>query len=868
MVGESIGHYEVLEQLGAGAMGEVYRALDTNLKRNVAIKVLPEELVEDADRLARLQREAQLLAAMNHPNVASIYSLEQAVGKRFLVLELIEGESLDDLIANRLPVDDVLRLCGQIAEALEAAHRAGIIHRDLKPANIMVTPERRAKVLDFGIAKAVDGGGGLDTANLTELTGTGMIVGTAPYMSPEQVRDQPLDSRTDIWAFGCVLYEMLAGKRAFGRETVGDTLCAILEHEPDWSALPTNTPLAVDSLLRRCLQKDPQLRLRDIGDAWVEINGVLTSSPGRRSTLANTDGFGGRARIKRRGSRGATIALLAAGAAVVFGALRAIGPAQPRPTPAPTHRQITFTGDATDAAISPDGTAIVYVTGKRGKAQRLMLADVGGGPAVEILVGRSVLNPEWSPDGSMLTVAAQRDQPAPVRVYLVRRLGGDPRHVGKGLHSTWSPDGTDIAYALQAPPGFWVFSESTGEADFAALDGYDFNHGLSWSPGGDRLAVLTEITATGEFEILTVDRNGADRRTVVALTDRLSSPRWAPNGEALYFLRHAGSLGEVLRVDISSTGDPMGEPVVVLSGLQPGDNFNLSADGGALTYSTSLRTSNLWLAELPGDGSDKAPSLRQLTTGTSLIEWPSFSPDGQWIAYAAETGTGANVFRIPAGGGDPVQLTFSDDYQTSPVWSPDGGSLAFTASDDDGASVWMMGADGTQPRRLPGTRPSTDEMRVAWAPGRLPLYELSGNQNMSLLDVGTNEERSLVADQDRGFVFSPQYSPDGSQVAVYWNRLPRAAIWLVTLEPYSERVLTDTALDPIGWSADGTWVYAVRIRDDYVARVPATGGDVEVLFRLPGDVSRGSVDSTGTRIVVPVGVVQSDVFLVQNFDPK
>ncbi len=262
MVGESIGHYEVLEQLGAGAMGEVYRALDTSLKRNVAIKVLPDDLAEDADRLARFQREAHLLAAMNHPNVASIYSLEQAVGKRFLVLELIEGENLNDLISDRLPVDDALRLCGQIAAALEAAHSAGIIHRDLKPANIMVTREGRAKVLDFGIAKAVDGSGGaLDTAKLTELTGTGMIVGTASYMSPEQVRDQPLEKRTDIWAFGCVLYEMLAGKRAFERETVGDTLCAILEHEPDWSALSTNTPLAVGSLLRRCLQKDPSAQL-------------------------------------------------------------------------------------------------------------------------------------------------------------------------------------------------------------------------------------------------------------------------------------------------------------------------------------------------------------------------------------------------------------------------------------------------------------------------------------------------------------------------------------------------------------------------------------------------------------------------------
>ena len=287
MVGKTLGHYEILEPLGSGGMGEVYRARDTTLKRDVAIKILPEELSADPDRLARLEREAHLLAALNHPHIATIYALEEDQGTSFLVLEMVKGESLEKRLAKgALPVEKALDLCKQIAEALEAAHGEGIIHRDLKPANVLITPDGIAKVIDFGLAKPTAATGRGSEANMSHSptvtvagTQTGVILGTAPYMSPEQVRGQPLDRRADIWAFGCVLYEMLTGSRAFARETVADTLAAIIEAEPDWSRLPANTPVAVRALLRRCLRKELKLRLRDIGDAWVEINEAMGASP-------------------------------------------------------------------------------------------------------------------------------------------------------------------------------------------------------------------------------------------------------------------------------------------------------------------------------------------------------------------------------------------------------------------------------------------------------------------------------------------------------------------------------------------------------------------------------------------------------------
>ncbi len=282
--GTRLGHYEIIEQLGAGGMGEVYRAHDTNLKRDVAIKVLPQELSADPDRLARLEREAHVLAALNHSNIAAIYGLEDEGDQRFIVMEVVEGETLAEKIARsgRIEVDEALEIARQIAEALEAAHEKGIVHRDLKPANVMLTPHGKVKVLDFGLAKSTDAVVGSSDTDLSqsptlvvEGTQTGVILGTAAYMSPEQARGKPLDKRTDIWSFGCVLYEMMTATRAFGRETMVDTLSAILEHEPEWENLPGDTLAGVRTLLVRTLQKDAHRRLRDIGDARLEMEDAL-----------------------------------------------------------------------------------------------------------------------------------------------------------------------------------------------------------------------------------------------------------------------------------------------------------------------------------------------------------------------------------------------------------------------------------------------------------------------------------------------------------------------------------------------------------------------------------------------------------------
>ena len=369
MIDENIAHYHILGKLGAGGMGEVYRATDTRLGRDVALKALPEAFARDAERMARFEREAKVLASLNHPSIASIHGLEESGSKRALVMELVEGPTLAERIKQgAISLDEALPIAKQIAEALEYAHERGIIHRDLKPSNVKVRPDGQVKVLDFGLAKALEGEASAEelqnSPTLTAAaTRAGVLLGTAAYMSPEQARGKRVDRRADIWAFGCVLYEMLTGQRTFTGETTSDTLAAVIKSDPEWTSLPASTPLRIRELLRRCLQKDPKNRLQAIGEARIAIEEVLSGSAA--TVTAPVSAFAHpRSRIAFVASLAGLVAALATG--FVFWKLR------PRPEPrALTRFALALPADQRLAmlafpavAISPDGTELVFVAGQ------------------------------------------------------------------------------------------------------------------------------------------------------------------------------------------------------------------------------------------------------------------------------------------------------------------------------------------------------------------------------------------------------------------------------------------------------------------------------------------------------------------------
>ena len=397
--GDKLSHYEILEPIGKGGMGEVYRARDGKLGRDVAIKILPDEFAQDTERLKRFQREAKVLASLNHPNIASIYGLEQSESTHYLVLELVPGETLAERIARGpIPVDEALAITTKIAEALEEAHEQRIVHRDLKPANIKLTPDDKVKVLDYGLAKALSeetpaADGSMSPTLTRDGTRIGVILGTAAYMSPEQAKGKPVDKRADIWAFGAVLYEMLTGKRAFFGEDVSDTLAAVLRAEPDWDALPENVPASVRELLRRCLAKNPRERLRDIGDASL----LMDASAGLGSSSLQQP-------IAQSSRVPWLVALVAVVGAVTFAALSRNDTLRPTPThlsiPLPASNPLAF-GVFPNVAISRDGTRVAFAA-RAGETAQLFVRELGTQTVQPVAGTEEAESPLFSLDGTAL----------------------------------------------------------------------------------------------------------------------------------------------------------------------------------------------------------------------------------------------------------------------------------------------------------------------------------------------------------------------------------------------------------------------------------------------------------------------------------
>ncbi len=528
MIGQSISHYRILEKLGEGGMGEVYLAQDTTLKRDVAIKVLPERFTQDAERLARFEREAQLLASLNHPNIAAIHSFEHSDGVHFLAMELVEGETLAQRVAKGpLPVEEALEVCRQIAEGLEAAHESGVIHRDLKPANVNITPEGKVKILDFGLAKALEGE--IPAADIShsptrtgEMTSAGVILGTAAYMSPEQARGKPVDKRTDIWAFGCVLFEALTGRQEFGGETISDCIAKVLQKEPDWEALPEKTPWRIRDLLRRCLQKDPHDRLHHIADARIEIRQAQTEPVD--PTLAQVTPVVASSSW-RWAILGGVIALIGCIAGFLLWNL-----ADDSPLPQATVAQFPValpegaTLRARLLALSLDGTQLVYAAHRGGTPQLYLRAldELESKPIPHTEGGQQ---PFFSPDGKWVGFFS-RDEQALKKVSL---LGGTPQtlcEVKISRGGSWGQDGT-IVFGQR--PGIWRVSDAGGTPE--ELSGVGLGYFPQILPGGK--AVLFRVPGEEGPNIAVLSLETGEEKVLIK---RGSYPRYAPTGHLIYAL--------------------------------------------------------------------------------------------------------------------------------------------------------------------------------------------------------------------------------------------------------------------------------------------------------------------------------------------
>lgn len=682
-------HYEIIEKLGQGGMGEVYRALDRNLGRQVAVKVLPQEFSEEPERLARFEREAKLLAALNHPNIASIYGLEEAGKKRFLVLELVEGETLNTrLDRGTLPVEEALETCRQVADGLEAAHEKGVIHRDLKPGNIMITPEGKVKILDFGLAKAhAAETTGIDIANsptiTAQMTEPGVILGTAAYMSPEQARSRSVDRRTDIWAFGCVLFECLTGKRTFHGETVSDTLAHILKGEPDWGALPQNTPTAIRSLLRRCLQKNPKNRLRDIGDARIEIDDALTASAAEIMGAARPVS---KWRILFWAASGLTLVLCCV---LLWSLLRS-----PRATPgAMKHLMINLPEKAPVApagtsplgvgrpalTLSPDGSILVYVA-VVGDHTQLYLRRMDQDEIQPIQGTDGAHSPFFSPDGKWVGFFADE------KLKKVPISGGEPEILCAaplGFGGSWGS--TDIIFFIPTDTTeIWKISSVGGSPQpLINLASQKESLACHWPeilPGGD--AVLYSLR-DGGISVFSV-RSG--RRKM--FLDSGSYARYSPSGHIVYADR--GKLRAV-RFQLDKL-EVTGLPVTVLDGVrterQGAAQFALSRDG-SIAYVPGIDATLGTLQWIDRSGKAEPLGLPKADYGAFKI-----SPDGQAIAIPIIEAGNSNIWIYNLTRGTLTRFTFGQaDY--SPIWTPDGRWIVFSSGGNGTEHFYKKLADGS-----------------------------------------------------------------------------------------------------------------------------------------------------------------------------
>ena len=864
--GSRVGPFEILGPLGRGGMGEVFRARDTRLRREVAIKALPEAFARDAERRARFEREARLLGALNHANIATLFGIEEAGGALYLVLELIEGEGLEQKLAGgALPFGEALGVASQVAAGLEAAHGLGIIHRDLKPSNVKVRPDGTVKVLDFGLARMADDPAASDATGAPTVTsggtGTGIVLGTAAYMSPEQARGKPLDRRTDIFSFGGLLYECLTGERAFNGQTVSDTMAAVLTAEPDWTAPGADVPPRLNSLLRRCLQKDPARRLRDIGDARLEIEEIRAEGSGAGAPAVLRGGGGSSARFRAPLLYG--LAGLLGGALLVFAAVRLAGRGEaPTPSspvsailPLPEGTRINA-GASPMIAISPDGATVVFRAGVGGVG-RLYRRALAGGESQPIPGTERGFAPFFSPDGQWLGFLTLSE------LKKVPMSGGEPILVAElppvSHGAAWMHDGS-VVVARTNNNGLFRVSSAGGPLErFVPLDASRGEHALLWPqelPGG--LGILVTVVRGEDFqdmasaEVAVIEPATGKRHVLI---ERSTFARFVPPGW-LVFVRG----GAILAVRLNLSGLRIeGTPVAIR------EPFALGGSAGTASFGV---TTDGTLVFVEGDPPrefvstvvllDRAGRETVLPLAPAGYQLPAFSPDGRRIVLQKCIGISCKFHVFDRERGVLSPLATEPGRFLSPVWSPDGREVAFShlMSEDPRASA--RAADGSGPIRTLTPGGENAEFPNAISPdGRTLLFTVSydtdrggtrrrGTGDLWLVPLdGSGSARPWFESPARESAGA--LSPDGRWAAYVSDETGRSEVYVRSFPDAGSKlkISQDGGIEPV-WTRDGREI-VFRERQRFLAAEFRAGpapsaGAPRLLFTAELDSGGGRSD--------------------------
>ena len=801
--GSRLGPYEVLAPLGAGGMGEVFRARDTRLGRDVAIKVVPDRLASDPKALHRFETEAKAVAALSHPNILALYDVGEADGIHYAVTELLEGETLRALVAlGPAPAKLVVEIARELAEGLAAAHEKGIVHRDLKPDNVFLTKDGHAKILDFGVAKLLPSfeGSRIDTETPTEsATQPGSAVGTVTYMSPEQIRGQAVDARSDLFSLGVVLYEMLSGKRPFQRDSSADTMSAILHEEPPpLAAVLPSIPPELERIVTRCLEKKLADRLSSAHDLALSLRAISTDQHSASRS-------GERPRPVRRPGKAAAAAFAGSAllvAAAVLGLLlkwprTSAGAASARQTWGSARQITSAPGWDAEPAISPDGTLVSYTSNASGSAEVWVVDPDGGEPLRLTDDPARKGRPTWFPDGRAVAFAAKRDSPP--SVWKVSRLGGSASLLlENGDMPAISPDGTRIAFVRSGPTGLsriWVapIADPSRAERVTGEDGGEWEHSdPAWSPDGTLLC----YSAFSDLWLVPAAGGKARRLTHDGEHDR--RPTFSPDGSSVLFGSSRSNPVSIWKVALHG-----GAPERILPGTGTASQPSLSRDGRRLVFSTAV--THFYVAV-----TDRKTGATWRIVSSRDDQMPAMAPDGSAIAYCSNRLGTDDLWLEPIDAGrtgrkPPRRLTSLSPGPATPTFSPDGGWIAFFRNFNGHRDLWAVPLNGGAPRALVEGR--GDNIHPAYSPdgSRLAFVsDRSGHEQVWILPIRAGQpagEPWRLTDGDVTDAF-PAWSPDGGRIGFVRNE----EVWITDARPGAEprRTTSGAEASALAWEPDGT----------------------------------------------------------------
>lgn len=901
--------FQIIEELGKGGMGRVYKAFDKEIKSKIALKLIRQEIAADQKTVERFRNELKMARDLSHKNICRMYDINKEGSNYYITMEYVHGEDLKKILAKmgQLSAGQTITIAKQVCEGLAEAHRVGVVHRDLKPSNIMIDDDGNVRIMDFGIARS---------AKTKGVTGSGVMIGTPEYMSPEQAEGKQTDQRSDIYSLGIVLYEMLTGSVPFE----GYTPFAIgLKHkseEPkDPRKLNPQIPEDLSRLILRCLHKNRESRYQSAADLHSELITIEKKIPTTKRELPKgkpltskeiTVSFS----LKKLIIPSLVIIIIFV---VLFGLIRK-KPGR-KSSVATTHKQLTFNANASNPAISPDGKFLAYINRASSEKEKVMLQDLISNQTIELFDAWQCQDLQWTPNGTELCVWAD-DPELPSYVnrgfLLLPRLGGAwrPLNIRNFSYLTWSPDGSQ--FATFKDDGIWIGSNSS-DINLIARRSTSKILNLDWSPKGDLLLIGTKEKDIG-YAIWTLQINSKKWQKIADDNSQFLCPQWVLDGNAIFYLREKGQAKELCKIRISlDSGKSKGLPSVLLGELQAGNDFSITDDGTQLFYKREFIYSNLWLIKDKTERNIQKVETKSLITESLRYETPSLSPDGTLIAFSRGDGKTSNIFVLPTDGGIPKQLTFLNSINVWPAWSPNGKEIVFYSFEEKSCKMLLVGSEGGAPLQLEdslydklfyllrwqrensehagtsiltGTTSGSVVVRsgsipLKWDPGEYILYPAENGYVLKTASYALKTsiiKKDLLSEdnKNRYFIDSPQiYSPDGKKIVMPCSQIkPRkSGLLFLSLEDSSQRFLglgLDLGINLLGWISDGKWVYGTVLqKEETVAKqINVETGEVKPMPTLPYTLEGRSMVKVvdGKTEVVVRSKAFSDIWMVQNIN--